>query len=86
MYIYIIHIHTHMHIIHIHILYIYIRHYTNKYIKELRLQGFLYNEEFSSYTSYTSCAQVVILLLQDLSTLCVADIIFSLVCSVSVIQ
>ena len=54
----------------IYILYINII-YTYK--KELRQQFFLCNEE-SSCTSYTSSAQVAILLVQDLSTLCVADI------------
>ena len=34
-------------------------------MKELRRQVFLYNEE-ASWTSYTSCFQVAILLLQDL--------------------
>ena len=34
-------------------------------MKELRRQVFLYNEE-ASCTSYTSCVQVAILLLQDL--------------------
>ena len=36
-------------------------------------QIFIYNEE-APCTPHTSCAKVVILLLQDLSTLCVADI------------
>ena len=36
-------------------------------------QIFIYNEE-APCTSHTSCAKVAILLLQDLSTLCVADI------------
>ena len=89
-YIYILYIYIYICILYIYIFCIYIRHYIYKYIKELRRQVFLYNEEVSSCTSYTSCAQVAILLLQDLSTLCVADIysiyIFSLVCSVSVMQ
>ena len=48
-------------------------YYTYTYIKELCRQAFLYNEE-ASYGSYTSGAQVAILILQDLSTLCVTDI------------
>ena len=55
-------------------IYIYIyTHYTYTYIKELHQQVFLYNEEVSC-TSYTSCGQVAILLLQDLSTLYVTDV------------
>ena len=47
--------------------------------------GFLYNEE-APCTSHTSCAKVAILLLQDLSTLCVTDIYgiyfrFSVLCT-----
>ena len=61
--------------------------YTYTYIKELCQQVFMYNEEVP-YTSHTSCAKVAILLLQDLSTLCVTDrygiYMFSFVCSVSV--
>ena len=47
------------------LLYILYIHYTYAYMKELRRQVFLYNEE-ASCTSYTSCFQVAILLLQDL--------------------
>ena len=61
--------------------------YTYTYIKELWQQVFIYNEEVP-YTSHASCAKVAILLLQDLSTLCVTDrygiYMFSFVCSVSV--
>ena len=46
--------------------------YTYTYIKELWQQVFIYNEEVP-YKSHTSCAKVAILLLQDLSTLCVTD-------------
>ena len=53
-------------------IYIYI-YYTYTYIKELCQQVFIYNEE-ALCTLYTSCAKVVILLMQDLSTLCVTDI------------
>ena len=57
-----------------YILYIYIYiYYTYTYIKELCQQVFIYNEE-ALCTSHTSCAKVVILLIQDLSTLCVTDI------------
>ena len=45
--------------------------YTN--IKGLCQQVFIYNEE-TLCILYTSCARVAILLLQDLSTLCVTDI------------
>ena len=48
-------------------------YYTYTYIKELCQQVFIYNEE-APCTSYTSCAKLAILLLQDLSTLCVTDI------------
>ena len=67
------HMYMYMYMYNIYI-YIYIIHYTlfHTHIKELRQQVFLYNEE-ASCTSYTSFAQVAILLLQDLSTLCVAD-------------
>ena len=51
-------------------MYIYIC-YTH--IKGLCQQVFIYNEE-APCTSHTSCAKVAILLLQDLSTLCVTDI------------
>ena len=70
-------------------LYLYNTYYTYLYIKELCQQVFIYNEE-APCTSDTSCAEVAILLLQDLSTFCVTDIyiyiwhIFSLVCSVFV--
>ena len=37
-------------------------------------QIFIYNKEYFPCTPHTSCAKVAILLLQDLSTLCVADI------------
>ena len=61
--------------------------YTYTYIKDLCQQVFIYNEEVP-YTSHTSCAKVAILLLQDLSTLCVTDrygiYMFSFACSVSV--
>ena len=42
---------------------------TYTYIKELCQQFYIYNEE-AQCTLNTSCAKVVILLLQDLSTLC----------------
>ena len=48
-------------------------YHTYTYIKELRRQVSLCDEEVSC-TSYTSLAQVAILLLQDFSTLCVTDI------------
>ena len=44
-----------------------------KTLYKLCQQAFIYNEE-APCTSHTSCAKVAILLLQDLSTLCVADI------------
>ena len=53
-------------------IYIYI-YYTYTYTKELCQQVYRYNEE-APCTSHTSCAKVTILLLQDLSTLCVTDI------------
>ena len=53
-------------------IYIYI-YYTYTYIKELCQQVFIYNEE-APCTSHTSFAKVTILLMQDLSTLCVTDI------------
>ena len=58
-----------------------------KTLYKLCQQVFIYNEE-APCTSHTSCAKVAILLLQDLNTLCVTDIwyIFSLVCSVFVLQ
>ena len=43
--------------------------YTYTYIKELCQQVYIYNKE-AQCTLNTSCAKVVILLLQDLSTLC----------------
>ena len=43
------------------------------YIKELCQQVFIYNEE-APCTAHASCAKVAILLLQDLSTLCLTDI------------
>ena len=52
---------------------IYMIYHTYTYIKELRRQVSLCDEEVSC-TSYTSLAQVAILLLQDFSTLCVTDI------------
>ena len=48
--------------------------HTYTYVKELCEQAFIYNEE-APCTSHTSCAQVAILLLQDLSTLCVTDMV-----------
>ena len=56
-------------------IYIYINpvYYTYAYIKELCQQVSIYNEE-APCTSYTSCAQVAILVLQDLSPFCVTDI------------
>ena len=54
-------------------IYIYYTYYTYTYIKELCQQVFIYNEE-DPCTSDTSCAKVVILILQDLSNLCVRDI------------
>ena len=48
-------------------------YYTYTYIKELCQQLFIYNEE-APCTSHTFYAEVAILLLQDLSTLCVTDI------------
>ena len=48
-------------------------YYKYTYIKELCQQVFTFNEE-APCTSRTSCAQVAILLLQDLSTLSVTDI------------
>ena len=51
--------------------YIYI--YIYIYIKELCQQVFIYNEE-APCTAHASCAKVAILLLQDLSTLCLTDI------------
>ena len=47
--------------------------YTYTYMKRFCQQVFIYNEEAPS-TLHTSCAKVAILLLQDLSTLCVTDI------------
>ena len=44
-----------------------------KTLYKLCQQVFIYNEE-APCTSHTSCAKVAILLLQDLSTLCVTDI------------
>ena len=46
------------------------------YIKELYQQGFLYNEEMKKLRVHHihKSAKVAILLLQDLSTLCVTDI------------
>ena len=65
-YIYIyIYIYTHIHYTHIY--------YTYTYRKELCQQVCIYNEE-APCTSHTSYAKVAILLLQDLSTLCVTDI------------
>ena len=55
------------------LVYGYYTYYTYTYTKELCQQVFIYNEE-APCTSYTSCAKMVILLLQDLSTLCVTDI------------
>ena len=54
-------------------IYIYYTYYTYTYTKELCQQVCRYNEE-APCTSHTSCAKVTILLLQDLSTLCVTDI------------
>ena len=48
-------------------------YYAYTYIKELHRQVFLYNKE-APCTSHTSCVQVAILLLQDLSIFCVTDI------------
>ena len=58
-----------------------------KTLYKLCQQVFVYNEE-APCTSHTSYSKVAILLLQDLSTLCHRYIwyIFSLVCSVFVIQ
>ena len=71
LYIYIcIYIHIYIYIYNFHI---YILHITYTYIKELYQQVFIYNEE-APCTSHTSCAKVAILLLQDLSTLCVTDV------------
>ena len=53
-------------------MYIYYTYYTYTYIKELCQQVFIYNKE-APCTSHTSCAKVAVLLLQDLSTLCVTD-------------
>ena len=65
-----------------YVLYIYI-------YKRLCQQVFIYNDE-AFCTSHTSCAEVAILLLQDLNTLCVTYIyiwyVFSLVYSVFVIR
>ena len=47
--------------------------YPDTYKRTSLTDCFFYNEE-ASCKSYTSCAQVAILLLQDLSTLCVTDI------------
>ena len=44
-----------------------------KTLYKLCQQVFIYNEK-APCTSHTSCAKVAILLLQDLSTLCVTDI------------
>ena len=44
-----------------------------KILYKLCQQVFIHNEE-ALCTSHTSCAKVVILLLQDLSTSCVTDI------------
>ena len=44
-----------------------------KTLFKLCQQVFIYNEE-APCTSHTSCAKVAILLLQDLSTLCVTDV------------
>ena len=69
------HMYMYMYNIYIYIyIHTYIIHYTlfHTHIKELRQQVFLYNEE-ASCTSYRLFAQVAILLLRDLSTLCVAD-------------
>ena len=71
-YIYIVYIYIYSIYIYIYI-YKYYTYYTYTYIKELCQQAFIYNEE-GSCTLYTSWAKVAILLLQDLSTLCVTDI------------
>ena len=74
-----IYIYIYIYSIYIYIVYIYIyiykyyTYYRYTYIKELCQQAFIYNEE-GSCTLYTSWAKVAILLLQDLSTLCVTDI------------
>ena len=84
-YLYITYIYIYIYIcIYVFIYYIY---YTYTYIKELCQKIFIYNEE-ALCTSHTSCAQVVTSLLLDTSTLCVKYMwyIFSLVCSVFVIQ
>ena len=62
-------------------------YYTYTYIKELCQQVFIYNEE-APCTSHTFYAEVATLLLQDLSTVCHRYVwyIFSLVCSVFIIQ
>ena len=70
-YIYIIYVYIYIYIF-IYI-YIYYTYYTYTYTKELCQQVCRYNEE-APCTSHTSCAKVTILLLQDLSTLCVTDI------------
>ena len=44
-----------------------------KTLYKLWQQVFIYNEE-ALCTSHTSCAKVAILLLQDMSTFCLADI------------
>ena len=65
-----------------YVLYIYI-------YKRLCQQVFIYNDE-AFCTSHTSCAEVAILLLQDLNTLCVTYIyiwyVYSLIYSVYVIR
>ena len=56
-----------------------------KALYELCQQVFVYNQEATS-TSHASCAKVAILLLQELSTLCVTDIymVYVLTCLFSV--
>ena len=46
-----------------------------KNLYKLCQQVFIYSQE-APRTSHTSCAKVAILLLQDLSTLCVTDILY----------
>ena len=58
-------------------------YYTDAYIKELCQEVFIYNEE-APCTSHTSCPKVAILLLQNLSTLCVIYMVYIVTCLFSV--
>ena len=58
-------------------------YYTDAYIKELCQEVFIYNEE-APCTSHTSFPKVAILLLQNLSTLCVIYVVYIVTCLFSV--